>query len=175
MSEDNAIAAGQEGQDAAQPAPSPAPVPDPAFRVRLREVVRLYGSTSALARAIGRSEGAIRKWLRGESEPCVTDLRAICERSGTAVEWLVTGRGRREAPLVVRDESSPSDATRPARELNYALLEEIMDFVDSELRAAQLELPSVKRSTLVVTAYELCRDKKAVDTEAVSRLVKLAA
>jgi transcriptional regulator with XRE-family HTH domain len=175
MSEEKPTAGEQADQDPVQAEAPAGPAPDPAFRVRLREVVRLYGSTSALARAIGRSEGAIRKWLRGESEPCVTDLRAICERSGTAVDWLVTGRGQREAPLFVRDADSYPLSPRPARELNYALLEEIMDFVDSELQAAQLELPSVKRSTLIVTAYELCRDRKAVDTEAVSRLVKLAA
>ena len=36
---------------------------------------------------------AIRKWLRGQSEPAVSDLRAICEVTQTNVEWLVMGRG----------------------------------------------------------------------------------
>src|SRR2546421_4626596 len=67
------------------------------FAARLREVIDAYGSASGLAKAIERSEGAVRKWLRGESEPNVTDLRAVCEQTGTSIEWLVTGRGVRDA------------------------------------------------------------------------------
>ena len=55
----------------------------------MREVIDAYGSASGLAKAIERSEGAVRKWLRGESEPNVTDLRAVCEQTGTSIEWLV--------------------------------------------------------------------------------------
>ena len=67
------------------------------FARRLREVADAYGSASGLAKAIERSEGGVRKWLRGDSEPNVTDLRAICERTSTSIEWLVTGQGQREA------------------------------------------------------------------------------
>jgi len=63
------------------------------FPARLRYVVDSYGSANALAGAIQRSEGALRKWLRGTSEPTVSDVRAICEATNTNVEWLVTGRG----------------------------------------------------------------------------------
>jgi transcriptional regulator with XRE-family HTH domain len=63
------------------------------FPARLRYVVTSYGSANALAGAIERSEGALRKWLRGKSEPTVSDVRAICEATNTNIEWLVTGRG----------------------------------------------------------------------------------
>src|ERR1700742_1473728 len=66
------------------------------FPSRLREALDSYGSTSSVARAINRSEGAVRKWLRGQSEPSVSDLRAICELTHTNVEWLVFGRGSRQ-------------------------------------------------------------------------------
>ncbi len=52
------------------------------FAARLREVIDAYGSASGLAKAIERSEGAVRKWLRGESEPNVTDLRAVFAANG---------------------------------------------------------------------------------------------
>ena len=71
------------------------------FAARLREVIDAYGSASGLAKTIERSEGAVRKWLRGESEPNVTDLRSVCEQTGTSIEWLVSGNGRREAQLAV--------------------------------------------------------------------------
>lgn len=141
----------------------------------MREVIDAYGSASGLAKAIERSEGAVRKWLRGESEPNVTDLRAVCEQTATSIEWLVTGRGLRETqPQGIRD--SPSQATQPVvREpLNAQLLEGILLAVQEELRNAGLELPLLKQSMLVVTLYELCHERKEVDREAVARLVKLA-
>jgi transcriptional regulator with XRE-family HTH domain len=63
------------------------------FPARLRQILDSYGTAVALAQAIGRSEGAIRKWLRGQSEPNVSDLRAICEATNTNVEWMVLGCG----------------------------------------------------------------------------------
>src|SRR5215472_1725238 len=67
------------------------------FASRLRQVIDAYGSANSIAKAIERSEGAVRKWLRGESEPNVTDLRTLCEQTQTNIEWLVTGHGHRDA------------------------------------------------------------------------------
>ena len=144
------------------------------FASRLRTVVADYGSANGLAKAIDRSEGAVRKWLRGESEPNVTDLRSVCEATRTSVEWLVTGRGQRESAPELHESPAPAydNAGRPP--VDYGLLERVMDAVDAELRAAHLELPSTKRSMLVVTIYDLCQERKEVDTEAVARLVRLA-
>jgi transcriptional regulator with XRE-family HTH domain len=145
------------------------------FAARLREVIDAYGSASGLAKAIERSEGAVRKWLRGESEPNVTDLRAVCEQTGTSIEWLVTGNGQR---LVlgtgVRDTPALPYQNPPHGQVNTQLLEGILLAVQEELRAAGLELPLLKQSMLVTTLYELCHERKEVDREAVARLVKLA-
>jgi transcriptional regulator with XRE-family HTH domain len=144
------------------------------FAARLQLVVGAHGSASALAKVIERSEGAVRKWLRGESEPNVTDLRSLCEETRTSIEWLVTGRGQREAVLLGVQEP-PSPYRNTAHEpLNYTLLEGVIAAVDEELRGAGVELPSTKRSMLVVTLYDLCHERKEVDREAVARLVKLA-
>ena len=145
------------------------------FAARLREVIDAYGSASGLAKAIERSEGAVRKWLRGESEPNVTDLRAVCEQTGTSIEWLVTGRGTREAqPPGIRDNAPAYQNNGPREPLSGQLLEGILLAVQEELRNAGLELPLHKQSMLVVTLYELCHERKEVDLEAVARLVKLA-
>ena len=58
---------------------------------RLRQVVASYGSVTSFAAAIDRSEGAVRKWLRGEAEPNATDLRLLSTATGASVEWLVSG------------------------------------------------------------------------------------
>jgi hypothetical protein len=144
------------------------------FATRLREVIDAYGSASGLAKAIERSEGAVRKWLRGESEPNVTDLRCVCEQTGTSIEWLVTGHGQRQVLAAgIRDAAQPYQGT-PHQQVNSQLLEGILLAVQEELRAAGLELPLLKQSMLVTTLYDLCHERKEVDREAVTRLVKLA-
>ena len=144
------------------------------FAARLRQVIEAYGSANSLAKAIERSEGAVRKWLRAESEPNVTDLRTLCEQTHTSIEWLVTGRGLRETASSLQENPRPAYQNEPNKPLNYTLLEGIMDAIDAEIRAGNLELPSSKRSMLVVTLYELCQESGEVDRAAVARLVKLA-
>jgi hypothetical protein len=145
------------------------------FAARLREVIDAYGSASGLAKAIDRSEGAVRKWLRGESEPNVTDLRSVSETTGTRIEWLATGNGPRGTESDgVRDSSAPPYQGPPHEPINTALLEGILLAVQEELQSAQLNLPLLKQSMLVVTLYDLCHERKEVDREAVARLVKLA-
>jgi transcriptional regulator with XRE-family HTH domain len=144
------------------------------FAARLREVIDAYGSASGLAKAIERSEGAVRKWLRGESEPNVTDLRSVCDQTGTSIDWLVTGRGQRQVLAAgIRDAPQPYQ-NAPHEQVNTQLLEGILLAVQEELRAAGLELPLLKQSMLVTTLYDLCHERKEVDREAVARLVKLA-
>jgi transcriptional regulator with XRE-family HTH domain len=145
------------------------------FAARLRSVVEAHGSANGIAKAIDRSEGAVRKWLRGESEPNVTDLRSLCEETHTSIEWLVTGRGRREVlPSSLQEAPVPPYQNTAHEPLDYPLLEGIMDAVDEELRNSALELPSTKKSMLVVTLYDICHARKEVDREAVARLVRLA-
>ena len=140
----------------------------------MREVIDAYGSASGLAKAIERSEGAVRKWLRGESEPNVTDLRSVCEQTGTSIDWLVTGRGQRQV-LADGIRDAPQPYQNPAHEqVNTEMLEGILLAVQEELRSTGLELPLLKQSMLVTTLYDLCHERKEVDREAVARLVKLA-
>jgi hypothetical protein len=125
-------------------------------------VVDGQGGASALARVIERSEGAVRKWLRAESEPNVTDLRAICEATATSVGWLVSGRGE------------PAAGCSPVLIDRYALLETLLERVDTEIARAHLTLGAGKRAALIVTLYQLFREHKRLDPDAVTRLVKLA-
>ncbi len=149
------------------------------FAERLRQVIKTHGSASSLAKAVARSEGAVRKWLRGESEPNVTDLRALGEVTQTSIEWLVRGQGPREAPPT--RSPTPEAAPAPRHPLNdanaaldLALLEDVLARVDEQVRAARMELSPAKRSALIAAAYDIARDRNAVDTDAVARLVRLA-
>jgi transcriptional regulator with XRE-family HTH domain len=157
------------------------------FAERLRQTIKTHGSASSLAKAIARSEGAVRKWLRGESEPNVTDLRALGEVTQTRIEWLVSGEGPREAQPtsgMSQGRAYPHESPAPAAHrhaspgahavLDVALLEAVMTAVDEQLRAVGLELNAAKRSALIAAAYDLARDRNAVEPEAVARLVRLA-
>jgi len=149
------------------------------FAARLRQVLKTHGSASGLAKAIARSEGAVRKWLRGESEPNVTDLRTVCQVTQTRVEWLVSGEGPREAlPESDADtwvrEGAPLYRQPSHGTLDLPLLEEVMTAVDEQVRATTLDLSPAKRSALIAAAYDLARERNAVDAQAVARLVRLA-
>jgi hypothetical protein len=58
---------------------------------RLRLAIASYGTVSGAATAIERSEGALRKWIRGTSEPNASDLRALCDLTGTSIHLLIYG------------------------------------------------------------------------------------
>ena len=149
------------------------------FAARLRQVLKTHGSASGLAKAIARSEGAVRKWLRGESEPNVTDLRTLCLVTQTRIEWLVSGEGPREAAAQSSADTLVRESAPPYRHpshgtLDLPLLEAVMAAVDEQLRVAGLDLSPAKRSALVAAAYDLARERNAVGAEAVARLVRLA-
>jgi transcriptional regulator with XRE-family HTH domain len=146
------------------------------FAARLRQVLKLHGSASGLAKAISRSEGAVRKWLRGESEPNVTDLRMVCQVTQTRIEWLVTGDGPREVQPTpdAGAQTPPPDHPSSQGSLDLPLLEAVIRMADEQLRSSDLDLPPGKRSALIAAAYDLARERSAVDADAVARLVRLA-
>jgi transcriptional regulator with XRE-family HTH domain len=150
------------------------------FPGRLRQVLDSYGSTSSLARAIDRSEGALRKWLRGQSEPNVSDLRAICEVSGTRVEWLVMGWGERRSAgdpgLGVGETPGPLGANAELPPLNYKLMDDVVRCIRRESPVLLgNEVQPEKQSTVLASVYNMSRRARTVDSEEVSRLVGLAA
>jgi transcriptional regulator with XRE-family HTH domain len=144
------------------------------FTARLRQVVDAYGSTSALARKLERSEGALRKWLRGKSEPNVSDVRRICEVTATNVEWLVTGRGTRNGPLSVRDSTIARSAAAMRLPFDYPLFDALMASVEDEARALGIELPRTKRSSMIGMLYDRFADAGEIDREVIARMVRLA-
>ena len=142
-------------------------------------MLKAHGSASSLAKAIARSEGAVRKWLRAESEPNVTDLRAVCDVTRTRIEWLVTGGGPRQTEAESETGQAVRETPPPYRHsahgtLDLPLLEAVMAAADEQLRVAGIELSPAKRSALIAAAYDSARGRSSVDAEAVARLVRLA-
>jgi hypothetical protein len=123
------------------------PTPEDGFPARLRQVVSSYGSTNALASHIERSEGAIRKWLRGQSEPGVSDLRAICLATNTSVEWLVMGRGDRK---IIKERS---DDPTGGGSVNPNLMEDVIETVGLDANLEGVSLTPKKCSALLTLVY----------------------
>lgn len=140
------------------------------FSARLRQVVETYGNVSALARAIQRSEGAVRKWLRGESEPAVSDLRSICEVTGANVEWLVTGRGE---PGVREQPPPPYGAEGPLPPVSYTLMDEVVLSIRLEPKIAGVPVTPEKCSSILTTVYNMSRVTRQVDRESAERIIGL--
>ena len=61
---------------------------------RLRLTIESYGTVSAAATAIKRSEGALRKWIRGTSEPNASASTADSAGAGERNRSVYGGRPR---------------------------------------------------------------------------------
>src|ERR1700761_5976776 len=64
-----------------------------AFVDRLKTILAHWPSTDRLARAMGVSPSAFRKWLKGEAEPSRERLVALAHAAGVGVAWLAEGEG----------------------------------------------------------------------------------
>ena len=64
-----------------------------AFVERLQTILTHWPSADRLARAMGVSSSAFRKWLKGEAEPSRERLVALARTAGVGVAWLAEGEG----------------------------------------------------------------------------------
>ena len=64
-----------------------------AFVSRLQTILAHWPSADRLARAMGVSPSAFRKWLKGEAEPSRERLVALARATGVGVAWLADGDG----------------------------------------------------------------------------------
>lgn len=64
-----------------------------AFTARLQTILQHWPSADRLARAMGVSPSALRKWLRGEAEPSRERLVALADVAKVGIGWLAKGEG----------------------------------------------------------------------------------
>ena len=60
---------------------------------RLQIILKQWPSADRLARAMGVSPSAFRKWLKGEAEPSRERLVSLAKAAGVGIGWLVSGEG----------------------------------------------------------------------------------
>lgn len=118
------------------------------FVARLQEIARHWPSADRLARAVGVSPSAFRKWLKGEAEPSRERLVALADAAGVPIAWLAKGEGSppRLTPLGREGSNSPASEQLTALERFLLLPKRV------EMAAAGFE-PPPPRPTLEYIAF----------------------
>lgn len=107
-------------QDAKTPQSRPAIKPGgerDAFVGRLRRIVSHWRSADRLARTMGVSPSAFRKWLKGEAEPSRERLVALAEAAGVSIAWLAQGEG--PAPRFRDSQAAAADCDMDASQFLF--------------------------------------------------------
>ncbi len=86
-----------------------------AFVARLHLILTHWPSADRLARAMGVSPSAFRKWLKGEAEPNRERLVALASVAGVGVGWLAEGEG--PAPVIHHHAGGPRHHGTPTEDL----------------------------------------------------------
>lgn len=66
------------------------------FKDRVRRLIDGEGSEIALARKVGVAPSTLAKWKNGESEPTLSNLKALADAGDVNLLWLATGEGARK-------------------------------------------------------------------------------
>ena len=105
--------------------------------------------------------------MRGESEPNVSDLRAICRVSGASAQWLVNGVG--ESGLIAPGVREMAPSYGSAAVMNGDLLVEIITAVEEAAAVDGAKIAINSKSAIISALYGLCRSGGIVDRDCVFR------
>jgi hypothetical protein len=141
------------------------------FAERIKLLIQRVGSATEIARMCGFSEGVVRSWRDGNTDPsrarCVTLARTL----GISLIWLVAGEGslmaesRQSAPE--EQYSSEKTTTHRAHDRSIALdhadgsivdaqrLNTAMQILQSELGLANSQLSLSDNADLLTQLYEI--------------------
>ncbi len=155
------------------------------FAERVRLLIQRAGSATEIARMCGFSEGVVRSWRDGNSDPSRARCVTLAKTLGVSLVWLVAGEGmmqvdttasndeqtsshvdaagsRRMRAETMANSSQPSDAVVDTTRLNTAI-----NILQSELELSRSSLSLVENSDLLSSLYAaLGPGGKSVDTAA---------
>ena len=143
------------------------------FADRIKTLIQRVGSVTEIARMCGFSEGVVRSWRDGNTDPsrarCVTLARTL----GISLVWLVAGEGsiQTDPTFSTQEEQSSSETTlnqRPRSKLSAATdsfhvagamdaqrLNTALQILQSELDLAESPLSLSENSDMLAHLYEI--------------------
>jgi DNA-binding phage protein len=144
-------------------------VPASSFASRVRAVIKMSGSVSEIARRCGFSEGVVRSWRDGNTDPsrgrCVTMAKTL----GLSLVWLAAGEGPMMLDgsgddAVTRVESAESirgrDGNRQThahavQALDVSRLAAAMKLLQSDIEMTGSRFSPVRHADLVAEMYSI--------------------
>lgn len=130
------------------------------FKDRVELVVKAHGSANSFAKAMGVSEGVVRKWIKGESDPSRSNLIAIAKIGGVNLLWLATGEG----PMQLHKESVNVNNSQNHCEhmptLDENLLRAIIEGMEEGLQITGNGMRPAGKANFVLGAYDWLIEEK---------------
>lgn len=136
------------------------------FASRVRAVIKMSGSVSEIARRCGFSEGVVRSWRDGNTDPsrgrCVTMAKTL----GLSLVWLAAGEGPMMLDgsgddAVARTETTETTRGREGREgtvasaLDASRLAAAMKLLQSDIELTGSRFSPVRHADLVAEMYSI--------------------
>ena len=143
-----------------------------AFDGRLQTILTHWPSADRLARAMGVSPSAFRKWLKGEAEPSRERLVALARAAGVGVAWLAEGEG--PAPVFEAMSGSRRRQRAPEPEASFDPAQFVLLPKHPEAAAAGAATPPAPPAAgFIALRHDWVRSACGVDPE--NLLLELAA
>lgn len=161
---------------------SPAPETGGTFADRIKLLIQRVGSATEIARLCGFSEGVVRSWRDGNTDPSRARCVTLARKLGISLVWLVAGEGAilPDVDQAVADEQTTTEAQRPRLDgmagrvletqgagMDTQRLHAAMRILQSELELAGSPLSLADNTDLLASLYEALGPGGArVDTNA---------
>ncbi len=143
--------------------------PTDSFAQRITVLIQRVGSATQIARMCGFSEGVVRSWRDGATDPSRARCVTLAKTLGISLVWLVAGEGMMQADLTPAavDEQHSSvqhmghrvDRATPkaAHERNFdeQRLSIAMSLLHSELELSGNKLSLPKNADMLAELYEI--------------------
>lgn len=142
------------------------------FADRIKLLIQRVGSATEIARLCGFSEGVVRSWRDGNTDPSRARCLTLARTLGISLVWLVAGEGAIQPDLELRntDDQISSETVRQSRTQAHAgtgrdgnpvptmdiqRLDTAMAILQSELELADSPLSLSENADLVASLYDL--------------------
>jgi transcriptional regulator with XRE-family HTH domain len=120
------------------------------FSSRIRFLIRTYGGDSQIARMCGFSEGVIRSWRDGRSDPSRERCLALARGLGISLVWLIAGDGAMRNDMRTEPGASPGETTAA---FDTRRLSRAMRVLQSTLESTGNQLSVENRADLLGEYY----------------------